>query len=145
MHSPGRYPRIAEVLGLAHGRTLETRVRGINYSSINAEASPALHRAVDCDFDLQVVPFAIMIWDLLEPSRALCAAILLVLMLRYWKSSIDLHSRRRGLPFPPGPIRWPLLGNLFNAPSAWKPWLGYQKLIDKYGEFHHPSERFARN
>ncbi|KAI0332173.1 cytochrome P450 [Cubamyces sp. BRFM 1775] len=45
----------------------------------------------------------------------------------------DMRARRRGLSLPPGPKRWPLFGNLFNAPSSWKPWLGYRKLVAKYG------------
>ncbi|KAI0332176.1 cytochrome P450 [Cubamyces sp. BRFM 1775] len=75
-----------------------------------------------------------MLWHLIQSSHALWVALLSVLVLRYLRSLIDLRARRRGLPLPPGPTRWPFLGNLFNAPSSWKPWLGYQELIAKFGE-----------
>ncbi|KAI0332175.1 cytochrome P450 [Cubamyces sp. BRFM 1775] len=68
------------------------------------------------------------------PWQALCVALLSVLLLRYIRSYIDLRARRRGLSLPPGPIRWPLVGNMFNAPSSWKPWLGYRGLIAEFGE-----------
>ncbi|KAJ2933623.1 hypothetical protein H1R20_g3446, partial [Candolleomyces eurysporus] len=39
----------------------------------------------------------------------------------------------RGLPLPPGPKGLPLLGNVFQLPQA-KPWEGYQKLCEEYGD-----------
>ncbi|KAI0657602.1 cytochrome P450 [Cubamyces menziesii] len=70
----------------------------------------------------------------LAPLQALYVALLSIVALHYWKSASDLWRRRRGLSLPPGPRRWPLVGNLFNAPSPWKPWLGYRKLSSEFGD-----------
>ncbi|KAI0302455.1 cytochrome P450 [Multifurca ochricompacta] len=43
------------------------------------------------------------------------------------------HRRRRGLPHPPGPRPWPLIGNLFDIPKE-SPWLTYAQLSKKYGD-----------
>ena len=41
---------------------------------------------------------------------------------------IHVRIRRRPtLPFPPGPKKWPLLGNLFDLPTSYE-WLTYAKL-----------------
>ncbi|KAH9903304.1 cytochrome P450 [Cubamyces lactineus] len=66
--------------------------------------------------------------------QALYVALLSVIALRYWKSALDLRRRRQGRSLPPGPKRWPLIGNSFNAPSPWKPWLGYHELSSKFGD-----------
>ncbi|KAH9903303.1 cytochrome P450 [Cubamyces lactineus] len=72
--------------------------------------------------------------SLVQPLHVLCGAVLVALVLRHWNTSIAKRARRRGLPLPPGPKRWPLLGNLLNAPSSWKPWIGYTKLISEHGD-----------
>jgi hypothetical protein len=42
------------------------------------------------------------------------------------------HRRRRGLPYPPGPPPWPIIGNLFDVPKK-APWIGYADMSKKYG------------
>ncbi|KAJ3008046.1 hypothetical protein NUW54_g3309 [Trametes sanguinea] len=44
-----------------------------------------------------------------------------------------LHSRAEK-PLPPGPRRSPLIGNLFNAPRARKPWVAFRHLMQTYGD-----------
>jgi cytochrome P450 len=40
--------------------------------------------------------------------------------------------RRRGLPYPPGPSGWPIIGNLLDIPST-STWLAYTEFSKKYG------------
>ncbi|KAF8695470.1 hypothetical protein AX14_001806, partial [Amanita brunnescens Koide BX004] len=42
-------------------------------------------------------------------------------------------NSRSSLPLPPGPKRWPIVGNLFNFPSG-KHWLVYDQLCKQYGD-----------
>ncbi|KAI9058132.1 cytochrome P450 [Trametes sanguinea] len=59
---------------------------------------------------------------------------LLFVLVHYLRSAQDWYARSRGRPLPPGPSRLPFVGNLFNSPSAWKPWLGFRDLTNKYGD-----------
>jgi hypothetical protein len=48
------------------------------------------------------------------------------------------YFRRRaanphGLPYPPGPKGYPIIGNLFDLPTD-KPWLVYDEMHKKYGQ-----------
>ncbi|KAI0291061.1 cytochrome P450 [Multifurca ochricompacta] len=43
------------------------------------------------------------------------------------------HRRRRGLPYPPGPPSWPVIGNLLDVPKR-SPWAAYADLSKKYGD-----------
>ncbi|KAI9441790.1 cytochrome P450 [Lactarius indigo] len=43
------------------------------------------------------------------------------------------HRRRRGLPYPPGPPSWPIIGNLLDVPKL-SPWLAYANMSKKYGD-----------
>ncbi|KAH9976328.1 hypothetical protein BGW80DRAFT_1292866 [Lactifluus volemus] len=42
------------------------------------------------------------------------------------------HTRSDGLPYPPGPKRLPVIGNLLDMPSR-EEWLTYRKWSDEYG------------
>ncbi|KAH9987430.1 CyP450 monooxygenase [Russula vinacea] len=42
------------------------------------------------------------------------------------------HRRRGGLPYPPGPPRWPIIGNLPDVPKD-SPWRAYADMSKKYG------------
>ncbi|KAI0288685.1 cytochrome P450 [Russula brevipes] len=43
------------------------------------------------------------------------------------------HRRRRGLPYPPGPPCWPVIGNLLDLPKL-SPWVAYADLSKKHGD-----------
>ena len=43
-----------------------------------------------------------------------------------------LHVRSRGLPYPPGPKRIPIIGNLIDMPSK-EAWVTYKKWSAQYG------------
>ncbi|KAH9971625.1 cytochrome P450 [Russula compacta] len=43
------------------------------------------------------------------------------------------HKRRRGLPYPPGPRPWPIIGNLLDVPSRY-PWAVYTEMSKAYGD-----------
>jgi len=56
------------------------------------------------------------------------ASIYLVLVLRD-------HRRRRGLPYPPGPPSWPIIGNLLDIPTR-RAWVAYVEMSKRYGAGH---------
>ncbi|KAH9976333.1 CyP450 monooxygenase [Lactifluus volemus] len=43
------------------------------------------------------------------------------------------HKRRRGLPYPPGPPSYPIIGNLLDVPKE-SPWAKYADISKKYGD-----------
>ncbi|KAH8994594.1 cytochrome P450 [Lactarius akahatsu] len=43
------------------------------------------------------------------------------------------YKRRRGLPYPPGPKPWPIIGNLLDSPKQ-LPWIAYTEMSKKYGD-----------
>jgi hypothetical protein len=47
---------------------------------------------------------------------------------------VSLRDRRRrgGLPYPPGPPPWPIIGNLLDIPKD-TPWSTYTDMSKKYG------------
>ena len=45
--------------------------------------------------------------------------------------------RSSGLPYPPGPKRIPIIGNLFDMPSH-EEWVTYKKWSDEYGKAPQP-------
>jgi hypothetical protein len=42
------------------------------------------------------------------------------------------RKRRGGLPYPPGPPSWPIIGNLLDIPAD-APWTAYADMSKKYG------------
>lgn len=47
------------------------------------------------------------------------------------------HVISRRLPYPPGPKRIPIIGNLLDMPSR-EEWVTYKKWSDQYGRAHQP-------
>lgn len=45
----------------------------------------------------------------------------------------DREANPHGLPLPPGPKGYPILGNLFDLP-IFKPWLVYDNWFKMYGQ-----------
>ncbi|KAN0135789.1 Cytochrome P450 [Lactarius tabidus] len=43
------------------------------------------------------------------------------------------HRRRRGLPYPPGPKPWPIIGNLLESPKH-SQWITYTEMSKKHGD-----------
>jgi len=44
------------------------------------------------------------------------------------------NKRRRGLPYPPGPPQWPIIGNFLDVPIE-TPWTTYTDMSKKYGRW----------
>jgi hypothetical protein len=62
---------------------------------------------------------------------------LVILTSFYFVLLLHDHRRRRGLPYPPGPRSWPIIGNLLDVPSR-RPWVTYSEMSKKYGEGYSP-------
>ncbi|KAI8994215.1 CyP450 monooxygenase [Trametes punicea] len=73
---------------------------------------------------------------MVEKTRMIppCAFVLCLLLLTYVRWVIRWRARARGRALPPGPQRLPVVGNMFNLPSPWKPWLGFRELMMEFGE-----------
>ena len=65
------------------------------------------------------------------PYYKLAALFFFVILFRQWKKSRD--GNMNGLPLPPGPKGYPLIGNLFDMPFH-KPWLVYDEWRRTYGK-----------
>ena len=55
------------------------------------------------------------------------------------------NRRRRGLPYPPGPPSWPIIGNYLDVPTE-KPWVKYTEMYKIYGgcNIHSWGRRFSQ-
>ena len=65
------------------------------------------------------------------PYYKLAAVFFSVMLFRQWKKSRD--GNLNGLPLPPGPKGYPLIGNLFDMP-IYKPWVVYDEWRKTYGK-----------
>ena len=50
----------------------------------------------------------------------------------YILSAFRDHLKRRGIPYPPGPKPWPIIGNLLDSPKQ-SQWTAYTEMSKKYG------------
>ena len=57
---------------------------------------------------------------------------LLLSVFSYLLLALRDYRRRRGIPYPPGPRPWPIIGNLLDAPKQ-SPWAAYADMSKKYG------------
>ncbi|KAF5354109.1 hypothetical protein D9756_007313 [Leucocoprinus leucothites] len=72
-----------------------------------------------------------MMNDLTRPPVLFTGALIIIWYLkRHFRRSQD---NPHGLPLPPGPQGYPIIGNLFDLPT-WKPWLVYNELFKIYGD-----------
>ena len=58
----------------------------------------------------------------------------LLFRLRSW--AVRRKANPMGLPYPPGPRAYPLIGNIFDLPESY-PWLKYAEWGKKYGDIVH--------
>ena len=59
----------------------------------------------------------------------------------------QVFTQKNPAPYPPGPLGWPLVGNISGVPDV-KPWLTFAEWGKKYGQFlsiyrYHVSQRLA--
>ncbi|KAF8504866.1 cytochrome P450 [Russula emetica] len=59
--------------------------------------------------------------------------VLAISLFLYLLVTFSNSRRRRGLPYPPGPLSWPIIGNLFDIPKV-EPWIAYTDMSKKYGD-----------
>ena len=67
------------------------------------------------------------------PYYKLAALLFSIMLFRQLKKSRD--GNPNGLPLPPGPKGYPLIGNIFDMPVH-KPWVVYDEWRKTYGKFY---------
>ena len=75
-------------------------------------------------------PSPVMRFLLTSAVDTLAISLFLYLLLKYRE-----RRRRNGLPYPPGPPSWPIIGNIFDIPKE-KPWIAYRDMSKKYGRYN---------
>jgi hypothetical protein len=70
--------------------------------------------------------------DLQRPTALLTSALVIIWYLKK-KRFRGKRENPHGLPLPPGPKGYPVIGNLFDLPT-WKPWLTYNEWFKRYGK-----------
>ncbi|KAI0253714.1 cytochrome P450 [Lactifluus subvellereus] len=58
---------------------------------------------------------------------------LILSIFAYLLNTLRDYRRRRGIPYPPGPRSWPIIGNLLDAPKQ-SPWAAYADMSKKHGD-----------
>ena len=68
------------------------------------------------------------------PSASLKSTLDIIVLVSFLVAFVVIrdYQRRRGLPYPPGPRPFPLIGNLFDIPKEFS-WLSYTELSKKHG------------
>ena len=66
-----------------------------------------------------------------------------VVFFRQWKKDSDSDGNPNGLPLPPGPKGYPLIGNLFDMPIS-KAWVVYDEWRKTYGKTCHDQGSVAQ-
>jgi hypothetical protein len=64
----------------------------------------------------------------INPVDAIAISIFLYLLVAFRD-----RRRRKGLPYPPGPPSWPIIGSLLDIPKDKQPWIAYTNMSKKYG------------
>lgn len=77
-------------------------------------------------------PYFGRFWDTM-PNVDLAFFVAVALLAAAWTLHRRLSRNTKGLPLPPGPKPYPVIGNLFDVPrvAAWK---GFSNWSDTYGE-----------
>jgi len=63
------------------------------------------------------------------PTLAMIVPLVLAV---FWLLCVHLFRRRRQLPLPPGPMKLPLIGNLFDMPQTFE-WETYHQWCKEFG------------
>ena len=68
------------------------------------------------------------------PYHTFAALFFSVVLVRQFNKGSERRNPN-GLPLPPGPRGYPLIGNLFDMPTD-KPWVVYDEWRKTYGKFY---------
>lgn len=70
---------------------------------------------------------------MLAPSSSVLAIFAILVVIVHLVYKRRWLNRLRGCTLPPGPRRWPIVGNLFDLPNTEQPWTVYNEWADVYG------------